>query len=249
MIQIYICEDQEKQLLYFKRIIEKYITNTHKDAKVVSARKNPQYTLFDVKKYGESPALFFLDIQLEGYAMDGFQLSKEIKKNMKDSYIVFLTSCEELAYKAFEYELEIVDYIVKQPQDFLADKMSARIERRMNRIFQKIEKSREVDVRPSVKLESGSRMIEIPIEDIVMVQAIKSTHMIDIYTTSQKIKIKETLKKMFEILGGDFIYVNKSCIVQNKKIREIDKKNHYALMPGGLKVEVSYREMRNLLRE
>ena len=62
MIQIYICEDQEKQLLYFKRIIEKYITNTHKDAKVVSARKNPQYTLFDVKKYGESPALFFLDI-------------------------------------------------------------------------------------------------------------------------------------------------------------------------------------------
>ena len=33
MIQIYICEDQEKQLLYFKRIIEKYITNTHKDAK------------------------------------------------------------------------------------------------------------------------------------------------------------------------------------------------------------------------
>ena len=114
----------------------------------MSARKNPQYTLFDVNKYGESPALLFLDIQLE----------------------------------------------------------------------------------------SGSRMIEIPIEDIVMVQAIKSTHMIDIYTTSQK--IKETLKKMFEILGGDFIYVNKSCIVQNKKIREIDKKNHYALMPGGLKVEV-----------
>ena len=125
----------------------------------MSARKNPQYTLFDVNKYGESPALLFLDIQLE----------------------------------------------------------------------------------------SGSRMIEIPIEDIVMVQAIQSTHMIDIYTTSQK--IKETLKKMFEILGGDFIYVNKSCIVQNKKIREIDKKNHYALMPGGLKVEVSYREMRNLLRE
>ena len=125
----------------------------------MSARKNPQYTLFDVNKYGESPALLFLDIQLE----------------------------------------------------------------------------------------SGSRMIEIPIEDIVMVQAIKSTHMIDIYTTSQK--IKETLKKMFEILGGDFIYVNKSCIVQNKKIREIDKKNHYALMPGGLKVEVLYREMRNLLRE
>lgn len=125
----------------------------------MSARKNPQYTLFDVNKYGESPALLFLDIQLE----------------------------------------------------------------------------------------SGSRMIEIPIEDIVMVQAIKSTHMIDIYTTSQK--IKETLKKMFEILGGNFIYVNKSCIVQKKKIREIDKKNHYALMPGGLKVEVSYREMRNLLRE
>ena len=53
---------------------------------------------------------------------------------------------------------------------------------------------------------------------------------------------------MFEKLGEEFIYVNKSCIVQKRKIREIDKKNYYVFMPGGLQVEVSYREMRKLLR-
>lgn len=249
MIQVYLCEDQEKQLLYFKKIIEKYITDTHKDARVVSARKNPEHTLQDAREYGESPALFFVDVQLDGYVMDGFQLAREIKKNVKDSYIVFLTSCNELAYKAFEYELEAVEYIVKQPQDFLADKISARIERRMDRIFQRIDESRSIDTRPVVRVESGSRMMDIPIEDIVMVQAIKSTHQIDIYTTSQKIRIKETLKNMFEKLGEEFIYVNKSCFVQKRKIREIDKKNHYAFMPGGLQVEVSYREMRKLLRD
>lgn len=249
MIQIYLCEDQEKQLFYFEKIIEKYIVDKHKDAKVVSVRKNPQHILDDVNKYGKNPALFFIDIQLDGYSMDGFELARELRKNMEDSHIVFLTSCEELAYKAFEYELDIIDYIVKQPQDFLIGEMSTRIEQRIDKIFRKIEKSRKEDVRFSIRVECGSRIKEIVIEDIVMVQAIKSSHMIDVYTVSRKIKIKETLKNMSERLGEDFIYVNKSCIVQKKKIQEIDKKNHYALMAGGLQAEISYRKMRELLRD
>lgn len=249
MIQVYLCEDQEKQLIYFKQTIGKYITETHKDARIVSARKNPEHILQDIQKCEEAPALFFIDVQLDEYAMDGFELAREIKKNVKNSYIVFLTSCNELAYKAFEYELEAVEYIVKEPQDFLTGKMSTRIERRLDRVFQRIEEARGVDMRPAVRVESGSQMMGIPIEDIVMVQAIKSSHLVDIYTTSQKIRIKETLKNMLEKLGEEFIYVNKSCIVQKRKIREVDKKNYYAVMSGGLQVEISYREMRKLLKE
>lgn len=250
MIQVYLCEDQEKQLLYFKKIIEKYVMDTHKDARIVSARKNPEHTLRDVREYGEVPALFFIDVQLNGYVMDGFELAREVRKEVKDNcYIVFLTSCNELAYKAFDYELEVEEYIVKEPRDFFAGKMSSRIERRLDRVFQRIETARSIDTRPTVRVESGSQMTEIPIEDIVMVQAIKSTHLIDIYTTSQKIRIKETLKNMFEKLGEEFIYVNKSCIVQKRKIRNVDKRNRYAVISGGLQVEISYREMRNLLKE
>ena len=120
MIQIYLCEDQEKQLFYFKRIIEKYIIDTYKEAEVVSARKDPQHILSDVKKYGKSPALFFIDIQLDGYSMDGFQLSRELKRNLKDSYIVFLTSREELAYKAFLVNIFLSKKIhVALPSHFL----------------------------------------------------------------------------------------------------------------------------------
>lgn len=249
MIQVYLCEDQEKQLLYFKQTIEKYITDTYKDARIVSARKNPEHILLDMRECGENPALFFIDIQLDGYIMNGFELAKKIKKNVKNSYIVFLTSCNELAYKAFEYELEAVEYIVKEPQDFLAGKMSIRIERRLDRVFRKIEESTSGDIHPTVRVESGSRIIEIPIKDIVVVQAIKSSHLVDIYTTSQKIRIKVTLKNMLEKLGEEFTYVNKSCIVQKRLIREINKKNYFAIMSGGLQVEISYREMRKLVKE
>lgn len=160
-----------------------------------------------------------------------------------------MTSCNELAYKAFEYELEAVEYIVKEPQDFLAGKMSIRIERRLDRVFRKIEESTSGDIHPTVRVESGSRIIEIPIKDIVVVQAIKSSHLVDIYTTSQKIRIKVTLKNMLEKLGEEFTYVNKSCIVQKRLIREINKKNYFAIMSGGLQVEISYREMRKLVKE
>lgn len=249
MIQIYLCEDQEIQLSYFKKMIENYIVNTHRDAKIVSARQNPEHTIQDMREHGEAAALFFIDVQLDGCAMDGFELAVEIKKEMRNCYIVFLTSCNELAYKTFEYELEAAEYIVKQPQDFLAGKMSVKIEKRLDRVFRKIEEAGNTELRPTIRVESGSRMVELPVEEIVMVEAIKSTHLVDIYTVKQKIRIKETLKNIFEKLGEEFIYVNKSCIVQRKKIREINKKNYYAILAGGLQADISHREMRKLLKE
>lgn len=54
---------------------------------------------------------------------------------------------------------------------------------------------------------------------------------------------------MLEKLGKEFTYVNKSCIVQKRLIREINKKNYFAIMSGGLQVEISYREMRKLVKE
>ena len=43
------------------------------------------------------------------------------------------------------------------------------------------------------------------------------------------------------------MYVNKSCIVRKDKIKEVDRKNRYVKLENDFQIEVSYREMKNVL--
>ncbi len=248
MINIYLCEDEISQLSYFTKIIQNYIKKEHLEAKIVTARTTPEEILKDMKNNGDNPALFFIDIQLDRCSLDGFELARQLKENVKECYLVFLTSQEGLAYRAFEYELDILEYIVKRPQDFLTDKMSSRMEGRINTIFNKIQKMQK-EKKSMLVLECGSRLVELETKDILFVQAVKEEHRIEVYSAHQVFQVKQSLKSMGEILGNDFIYVNKSCIVQKAKIKEIDKKNRFMLIEENYKVEISYRKMKSILME
>ena len=143
MIDIYLCEDELSQLNYFKKVIESFLKENHIQAEIVSARNNPLFTINDFIKNEENTALFFLDVELNGYTMDGFGLARKLKKQDRDIYIVFLTSQEDLAFRAFEYKLEPLDYIIKKPEYFLSDRMGNEMKVRMENIFGKIELMKE----------------------------------------------------------------------------------------------------------
>ena len=179
MIKIYLCEDELSQLNYFKKVIAAFITEKHIDAEIVSARKNPLFTLNDIQKNGESPALFFLDVELKDYELDGFKLAKKLKEKALESYIVFLTSQEDLDFKAFEYKLEPLDYIIKKPEYFLSNRLSNEISERITKIFEKVEMFRKKR-QDYITLSSGGRILEIKREDILFIQAIKGSHQIEI---------------------------------------------------------------------
>ena len=245
MIKIYLCEDELSQLNYFKKVIAAFITEKHIDAEIVSARKNPLFTLNDIQKNGESPALFSLDVELKDYELDGFKLAKKLKEKTLESYIVFLTLQEDLAFKAFEYKLEPLDYIIKKPEYFLSNRLSNEISERITKIFEKVEMFRKKR-QDYITLSSGGRILEIKREDILFIQAIKGSHQIEIYLPYKKITIRQTLKYMRDLLDDSFIYINKSCLVHRAKIREIHKKEHLAYLEGGYQLDVAYREMKNL---
>ena len=126
MIQVYICEDEKIQLEFWKRIIENYIKSTNVMGKIVSARQNPQKILEDIEqeKCVNVQKLFFIDIQMPGYDMDGLDLAKKLRKKSNDYYLVFITAKDNLAYKVFEYQLDVLDFIVKTMLSGCADVFS-----------------------------------------------------------------------------------------------------------------------------
>lgn len=247
MIDIYLCEDELSQLNYFKKVIESFLKENHIQAEIVSARNNPLFTINDFIKNEENTALFFLDVELNGYTMDGFGLARKLKKQDRDIYIVFLTSQEDLAFRAFEYKLEPLDYIIKKPEYFLSDRMGNEMKVRMENIFGKIELMKEKK-QNSISISAGSRVLEVNKDDILFIQAVKGSHQIEIYLSYKKLTLRQSLKNISEMLDEAFIFISKSCIVQKQKIREIDKKGRKIFLECGYELEVPYREIGSLCK-
>ncbi len=191
MIDIYLCEDELSQLNYFTRIIGAFLKENHILAEIVSARNNPLFTINDYIKKEGNTALFFLDVELRGYVMDGFGLA------------------------------------------------------RMESIFGKIELLR-MKKQNNISISTGSRMMEVNKEDILFIQAVKGSHQIEIYLAYRKLTLRQSLKNISEHLDEKFIFISKSCIVQKKKIREIDKKERKILLEGGYELDVLYREIKKV---
>lgn len=246
MTAVYLCEDEENQLLRFQKIMEQYIQREHIDARVVSARMDPWHTLEDVKERKDTRAIFFIDVELKDYSMNGFELAGELKKQQKQYYFVYLTSHEELAYKVFEYELGALDYIVKSPGIFLENEISDSLKARLGSIFGKVEKLSSKEKKETLVFECGSRLVEVVMADIIYIQAVKGKHQAEVYTRYQMMNVRQPLKNIYERLNDDFIYINKSCIVQKNMIREIDRKNRTATLKGGYELEIAIREMKNV---
>lgn len=249
MLNIYLCEDDQRQLIHLVKLLEQYIQSTNQNAEVKPGRTRPEQLLEDLKAHGDCTSLFFLDVQLNGCGMDGFQLAKEIRKKIPKSYLVFLTSKEELAYEVFENEIDVLDYIVKRPEFFLCSYIDGRLRTRLERIFEKIEKKEQKKRNPKLVVECGSRLVEIEVKDIIYIQALKAEHQTEICCMKQRLTIRQTLKSLYGQLGEGFLYANKSCIVQTDKMREIDRNNRYIILQNGRQVEVAFREMKNVVAE
>lgn len=253
MIKVYICEDQKIQLEFWKRTIEEYIYLNNIKGKVVSVHQDPLEILKDTEEYnGNDQYLFFIDIQMPKYDIDGFELAKKLREKSMDYYLVFITAKEKLAYKVFEYQLDILDYIIKKPEYYQENTNMFPIKERLSRIFYKInQKQKEKDKEEQrIQIGSGGRKYEIAMKDIIYVQAIKGTHLIEINVACKKIQVRQTLKEIFDKLDSEeFLFVNKSCIIQKNMIVEFDKKNRKLNLNGGYQLEVSVREMKKICKE
>lgn len=250
MIQVYLCEDEKIQLEFWEKTISEYMRSANIIGEIVSARQNPWETLKDLERNENTQALFFIDIQMPKYDMDGLNLAKEIRKKSDDHHLVFITAKDDLAYKVFEYQLDILDFIVKKTEYYRENADMHSVMERLNRIFYKISQHQGEILKQKLLVTSGSRRYEIALEDIIYIQAIKGTHLIEINSACKKIQVRQTLKEIFEKINSkNFVFVNKSCFVQKDKILEIDKKNRTMKLKGGYNVEVSVREIKKIYKE
>ena len=247
LINVFLCEDEEMQLEYFRYQISQYIEENQKDARLVSARRDPEDTYNDAMKIGSQPSLFIIDIELPGFSMDGFRLVQKLEESRFPYWYVFLTAKSELAYKVFDYRLRIVDYLVKKPELFQKNEVSEEVTSRFNMIFEQID--REQNKTPSrIWVGDKTRKTEVLVDQIIFVQTIKGKHNVEIYSTEKSFIARKTIKEMEELLGNEFILISNFCIISKRNIRGVDAANRTVSLTNGYECGISKRHVQEVMR-
>lgn len=169
----------------------------------------------------EFPDLLFLDIHMPG--LGGFQLLSRLKA---EPFIIFVTSYEEYALKAFEEKS--VDYLLKPVSQERLDKAFDKLRHLYEHSTLLLaEQTREL-LRQLTRSElkqiyviTGDRIIPVPLNEITYIRALEKNTVL--HTVGEQFTVDYTLEQLQENLSGDFLRIHRSYIVNTNLIREVLK--------------------------
>ncbi len=201
MFKVGLCEDEKifrDQLTelvkqYFDAKGEKYAIDTYEKGEQLLEVEHTCYSIM------------FLDVEIKN-GMNGLELAKKLRELNHTSFIVFITSHQEEAYKAFE--VDAFRYLIKPVQ-------KEKLFEVLDILIQKIKALRN----QIVILKTGQNLVKLHMSEILYIE-----------TVERKVKIC-TLKKDYiadnkiseldaQLIENDFFRVHKSYLVNMAYIKE-----------------------------
>ncbi|GEO07735.1 LytR/AlgR family response regulator transcription factor [Segetibacter aerophilus] len=157
--------------------------------------------------------LIFLDIKMPG--ISGIEFLKSLKT---PPIIIFTTAFREYATDGFD--LNAIDYLVKP---FSSDRFLQAINKvaeALKHSSKEVETERK-DFATSIFVKDGTKLIQIGIDDILYVEALREY--IKIVTRTKKYLVHQSMKSVEEKLPShNFIRIHKSYIAAINKIHSIE---------------------------
>lgn len=224
MVHIAICEDCPVQTEIIMMLIEKYKTDRPGIELRTDSFGSGEKLLENIAS-GNAFDLLLLDILLPG--IDGIELAKEVRKKNEDVAIIFLTSSENYALKAFS--VSAFQYILKPVSEcelFSAlDKIIAFLGRDKDSFF---------------LLSTHDRTVRIPFSSIVCVELVNRTLRLSLDNGSSLAGkfIRKPFASVIAPLLEDsrFLYAHKSFVLNMARVKELT--DHAFIMENGITAPV-----------
>ena len=239
MLNVYLCEDNEDQRGFYKKIIHNIILMQDIDLKFVLATDDPYELISKIDSH--EPAIYFLDIDL-GKDINGLVLAQKIRQVDARGFIVFITSHSEMSYMTFSYKVEAMDFIIKDDRDEIK-----------NRIYQCIMDAYSRYSSPNninnkvFKYSVGEREYCVPIEDIMYFETSDSPHKIILHGECCEVEFVGTMRELETNLGDRFCKIHRSFLINKDKISEIDVKEKYVVLQDGSVCFASAKALKKLI--
>lgn len=239
MLSIFICDDDKDYLLKVTKIVNNVLSKHCIEMKIVLSTTNPQKII----NYLETSALaglYFLDTNYKNN-VNGFNLANVIRKYDPRAFIVFITMHSEMSYMAFEYNVEALDYILKDKPQYLEQRIHFCIMKANER-----HNNEQLKNMKSLTIKMDGKIININFEEIIYIDSSVTIHKLELYTINSFFSFYGSLKCLQNELSNNFIRCHKSFIINQQHIKTFDKKNKEIIMINGKKIPISMKSLKVL---
>lgn len=235
MIHIFICEDHPLQRQILTKNISFAIDENNYPMKIIKSTDNPFEILSYIKKEN-SLNIYFLDIDLN-HSINGIDLAAKIREIDKFGKIIFITSHDEYLLETYNKHIEAFDYIIKTT--------SESTESDVNRMLQLVYSKFRDNKKEVFKVEIGSNIQFLPIEDILFFVTTPIPHKINLHLKNRELSFYGSLSKILKD-HPRFIRCHRSYLVNIDNISSIDKKQRVLIMNNGETCLCSYLGMKKI---
>lgn len=239
MIDIFICEDNKKQLNLFQKYISNLILMEGFDMQIVQATADPHVILKEIRT-AENTGLFFLDIDLKS-DMDGLALAQRIRQIQPRCFIVFITSHSEMSFLTFQYKAEALDFIVKDSTEHI----KAKIHECLLDVSSKYT-SLNNSITRTFTINQNDKRIVIDYSDILFFETSSNIHKIILHAKKRVIEFTGQLKDIEQQLDYRFYRCHTSYIINKDNISDVDFKELQVHMSNGESCPISVRRKKGL---
>lgn len=243
MIPIYICEDNRQQLEMFSRIIRDYLEFEEPDMKLALAAADP-YELLKMLREQKDTGLYFLDIDLQS-DISGLELAQKIREHDPRGYIVFITTHSEMLSLTFRYQVEAMDFIMKDQPDQLAARLRQCIKTALQNYTVLQKKQDKI-----IPLKIDKHTVNLNQNDIIFIESDPTPHRLVIHTRCGIKRVSGSLKELENTLDSHFFRCHNSILANTAHIASFDRAHHELVMDNGEVCPVSLRmlaEMKKIL--
>ena len=223
MVNVIICDDNKKDRIIVKRIVDNYMKKAKKDCKI--------YDFEDYnKKFYELITsrlpfkIYLLDIETP--SKSGIDVAREIRQKDIDSVIIFLTAHEELGNVVLKNDLLFLSFINKF-DDF------------ENRLMCALEKSLELlNQKNTIRFQDRNIIYTININDILYITKDSFERKTVIMTDYNEFKINKPMHEVIEMLDNRFIQTHRACYVNKTRVTKIDKNKKVITFENGETIDL-----------
>lgn len=239
MVDVYVCEDNLKQLELITDLIKKSILIEELDMQIALSTRDPHEVLKALDT-AEHTGLFFLDIDLKS-DMDGLTLAQRIRTIQPRCFIVFITSHSEMIFLTFQYKVEALDCIIKDTPE----KMQPKIHDCLLNATEK-HLAQNGPARKNFIIHYGERCMTVSYDDIYFFETSNQIHKIILHGKNKVLEFHGQLKDIEPDLDYRFYRCHRSYIVNTNMIDHVDFTEMVIYFKNGESCPIAVRMKRGL---
>lgn len=235
-INVYIAEDNFAQRTSLEQTITNYQLFSDWELTLVYSTGSGEELLQNIDRKNQWN-IYFLDINLEedSELNNGFAVAQEIRKFDPFGFIIFITVRSELSFLTFQYRVQALDFIIKDP----AVDIRERVHTCLKTVEQRLD---SLTTSQSIKLNTGSEITSFILDDILYFSSNKG-HVLSLHTKNNQYLIYQTtLNNLEEQLSDSFLRCHRGFLINQKAINSIAKDYSSITLENNESIPVSVRK-------